>query len=797
MFQVKLSVRELVEFVLREGDIDNTQGGGNLVERALEGARLHRRLQKEAGEEYEAEVFLSHEEVLEDILYHVEGRADGIFETPQGDVIDEIKTVEFPLDRLTEEYQPLHWAQAKCYGYIWALKNELSGVFIRLTYCQTETGETRRFIREFKLSELRDFFLGLLRGYRKWAEFSRDWKARCQGSAKALLFPFGAYRPGQRQMAAAVYRSIRDGKRLFCQAPTGIGKTMSALFPAVKAIGEGCCEKIFYLTARTTTRQAAWDAAGLLSEKGLSMKTILLTAKDTICPMEERSCNPMDCPRAAGHYDRVNEAIYALLQDHDRIGRARLEEYGERYRVCPFELGLDVSLWCDLVICDYNYLFDPQASLKRFFGEKERKGEHVFLIDEAHNLPDRARDMYSTTLRKSDVLELRRKAGDDRRLKNLLSRLNAAFLDLKRIQGEEEEAGGYSVYEKLPERFCKATEKFAAGCQEWLDARKESPLRKEVLELYFDVLFFNKLTELYDSHFTTTVSTGKTESAIRILCLDPSALVDTSLGKGRAAALFSATLSPISYFQKVLGCEEAAFCSLPSPYPRENRRLFIAGRVSTKYADRERTLEQVIRLLTTFVSARKGNYLLYFPSYRYMEEAVEQFRECIPQVELLVQSPSMTDAEKEEFLTRFVEEPAGTVVGFCVLGGIYAEGIDLKGERLIGTAVVGVGLPQVNREQELLRSYYEKTMGGGFAFAYQYPGMNKVLQAAGRVIRSETDRGAVLFIDSRFSQYAYRRLLPPHWEDCRQSVSAPGELEEALLRFWREGEDKKNEMVFP
>ena len=637
MFRVKLSVRELVEFVLREGNIDNTQGGGSLVERALEGARLHRRLQKEAGEGYEAEVFLSHEEALDDIVYHVEGRADGIFETPQGDVIDEIKTVEFPLDKLTEDSRPLHWAQAKCYGYIWALKNELPGVFIRLTYCRTETGETRRFIREFQLSELREFFTGLLKGYRKWAEFSRDWKERCQNSAKELTFPFGAYRPGQRRMAAAVYRSIRDGKRLFCQAPTGIGKTMSSLFPAVKAIGEGCCEKIFYLTARTTTRRAVWDAAGLLAEKGLSMKTILLTAKDTICPMEEKSCNPMDCPRAAGHFDRVNDAVYALLQEHDRIGRARLEEYGDRYCVCPFELGLDVSLWCDLVICDYNYLFDPQASLKRFFGEKERKGEYAFLIDEAHNLPDRARNMYSTTLRKSDVLELRRKAGDDRRLKNLLSRLNAAFLDLKRIGTEEGEAGdGYSVYEKLPEGFCSAAEKFAAGCQEWLDTRKESSLRKEVLEFYFDVLFFNKLAELYDGHFTTAVTTGKTETAIRILCLDPSALVDTSLGKGRAAVLFSATLSPAAYFQKVLGCEEAAFCSLPSPYPRANRQLFLADRVSTKYADRERTMGQVVRLIASFVSGRKGNYLIYFPSYRYMEAAAEQFRELLPDVELLM-----------------------------------------------------------------------------------------------------------------------------------------------------------------
>ena len=785
MFQVKLSVRDLVEFVLREGDIDNTQGGGKLLERALEGARIHRQLQKEAGEGYEAEVFLSHEEVMDGILYHVEGRADGIFETLQGDVIDEIKTTEIPIEKITEDFQPLHWAQAKCYGYIWSLKNELSSVFVRLTYCQTETGETRRFIKEFTFFDLQDFFRDLLRGYRKWAEFSRDWKEVSQQSAKDLSFPFPVYRPGQRKMAAAVYRSIRDGKRLFCQAPTGIGKTMSSLFPAVKAMGEGCCEKIFYLTARTTTRQAAWDASDFLAQKGLAMKTILLTAKDKICPMEERNCNPVDCPRAAGHFDRVNDAIYALLQEHNRIGRNLLEIYGERYCVCPFELGLDVSLWCDLIICDYNYLFDPQASLKRFFGEKENKEDYVFLIDEAHNLPDRARDMYSTGIKKADVLELRRKAGEDRTLKNLLSRLNTAFLDLKHA-AEEDSPDGYAVQKNLPDGFRKAAEKFAASCQDWLDTRKESPLRKEVLEFYFQVLFFNKLAELYDDHFITTVTFGEKDTSIKILCLDPSALVDKSLEKGRASILFSATLSPLSYFEKVLGCDGALSCALPSPYPRENRRLFVADRVSTKYADRERTLEQVARLLSTFVSGRTGNYLVYFPSYRYMEEAMEKFRELAPEVKILSQASVMTDMEKEEFLACFEEDPAETLVGFCVLGGIYSEGIDLKGERLIGTAVIGVGLPQVNREQELLRSYFENAMGSGFAFAYQYPGMNKVLQAAGRVIRSEKDKGAVLFIDSRFSQLSYRSLLPPHWEDCRQRIGTPEELKDALRRFWQE-----------
>ena len=780
MLQERLSIRQWVEFLFREGNIDSSQRGGRLADRGAEGSRIHRMLQKNAGKDYQAEVPLSLEIPKGEILYILEGRADGIFSLEDGSLaVDEIKTTEVSAEKITEDFQLLHWAQAKCYGYILAKQRDLETIAVQLTYYQTLTGEIRRFMKRFSMEELADTMDGMLEKYKAWAIFRKDWSVSRQSSASALAFPFPEYRPGQREMAAAVYRCIRDGKRLFCQAPTGIGKTMSAVFPAVKALGEGFTEKIFYLTARTTAGTAAWNAVGVLLQKGVRLKSLLLTAKDKICPMEEISCDPIHCVRAAGHYDRVNDAIYALLQEKDAVDRGVLEAYGEKYCVCPFELGLDLSLWCDFIICDYNYLFDPTVYLRRFFAESSDK--YTFLIDEAHNLPDRARRMHTAVLRKSDLLELRREAGEDRGFRRILTRLNRGILKTERQVGEWE----FQTFQEIPKVLLEKAKGFLSDCRDWLEKEEESPFRKKVLEFYFQVRFFTQIAELYDSHFITTVFARGKDVQITLLCLDPSELTDASMKKGRASVLFSATLSPVDYFQRMLGCEEVKRLFLPSPYPPENRRLFVADTVSTLYKDRQRTQDQVVDFLAAFISGRVGNYMFYFSSYQYMRQVEEAFCQVCPEVSILEQSPGMDPEQRQKFLDQFEEIETKTKVGFCVLGGVYAEGIDLKGEKLIGTAIVGVGLPQVNREQELLREYFDATLGDGFSFAYQYPGMNKVWQAAGRVIRSETDRGAVLLIDSRFSRYAYRQLFPAHWEQCKIIVKTPERLKKELETFWK------------
>ena len=778
-YRVKMPVRSFVEFLLQRGDIDARLGGSD---RALEGAKIHRRLQKEGGSSYRAEQFLSITTELDGFTYQLEGRADGIIETDQGVMIDEIKTTALPLSMLTEDFQEVHWAQAKCYGYIYGTQNQLDRILLRLTYFQVDTEEIRQFHKEFSLAELEAFYLDLLHQYEPWARFRMEWEGIRTASAKGTAFPFAEYRRGQREMAVAVYRTIQREKRLFCQAPTGIGKTISVLFPSIKAMGEGLSGRIFYLTAKTVTRQSAEQALSLLREKGLRVKAVTLTAKEKICFRSETSCNPDDCPYAKGHYDRVNDAVYRFLQQEDFFTREKIEEWADANRVCPFEFTLDLSLWCDVIICDYNYLFDPVVYLKRFFDRA--KTDAVFLIDEAHNLPDRARDMYSAGLQKSDFLALKRKAREteQKSLARALQRINREMRGLKEFFAEGEKV---FTQPELPEHFISELQRTSSFLSEWLEDHKGHELRADVLSLFFDIRFFLRIAELYDDHFITCINQQGSNVILRLLCLDPSKLLDACMARGKASVLFSATLSPMDYFSEILGGGEGALhCMLPSPFPQENRGLFIAGNVSTKYKDREASLAAVSEYLCEMVSGRPGNYMAYFPSYLYMQQAAELFQSLYPEIPVLLQQPHMDEAQRLEFLERFREDTEGTLLGFCVLGGIYAEGIDLSGDRLIGTAIVGVGLPQVNWEQEILREYYKRTNGRGFQFAYQYPGMNKVLQAAGRVIRSPQDRGVILLIDSRFEASDYRRLFPPHWNDA-VSVRSAADLREHLRRFWK------------
>ncbi len=779
MYEVRLSVRQLVEFLLRSGNLESGSAGSAL-DRAAEGARIHRRLQREGGEGYRAEVHFSHTEDWEDLRYTVEGRADGIFEEDGQTVIDEIKTVSVPLASLPEDGFLLHWAQAKCYAWFYASEQECGQVGVRLTYCHAETGELSRLQRVFTFQELSVFYRDLLEKYAPWARFRRDWTQLRGETIRKLPFPFDAYRRGQRPLAASVYRAIRDENRLFCQAPTGVGKTMSTLFPAIKAMGEDLTSRIFYLTAKTITRQAAADALAVMRSKGLRVKSVIFTAKEKICCLDTPECTPLTCPRAAGHFDRVNEALYALLTSGDHLDREAIAEAAERFGVCPFELSLDLSEWCDIIICDYNYLFDPVVSLKRYFSEG--KTDFTFLIDEAHNLPERGREMYSAELSKSSVLELKREFGkQEKSMNRLLNTLNRAMLDLRPLCEET----GQSDMEKIPEEFLRKVQQFSSRCEEWLEEHREDSKRKLVLPLWFEVRFFLRIAELYGPEYVTQLFHKGSEVRIRLFCMDPARFLDEALNKGRAGILFSATLFPLPYFVSVIGGGESPkTLAVPSPFPPENFFLLLADRVSTRYVDRESSLPEVARLIGSFASAGKGNYIAYFPSYEYMEKARNRVQEEYPQLQIVSQARSMSEEEREAFLALFSEENEGTLLGFCVMGGIFSEGIDFYGDRLVGAVIVGVGLPKVNRRQELLREYYEKERGDGFSFAYRFPGMNKVMQAAGRVIRSETDRGAVLLIDSRFSQQSYRSLFPAHWPEPYR-VRNEEELSSCLDAFWR------------
>ena len=824
MSDIRLPIRQLVEFLLRSGSIDSRFAG---FDRALEGARIHRRLQKAAGEGYAAEVPLCADYTVDDIRFTLEGRADGIFTNETGVVtIDEIKTTAVPEEEICEDMNPCHWAQGMVYGAIYSAQESLSAVDVRLTYYQIDTDRILRFVRHFSRQELEQFLHKLLHRYLPWAQRQLAWQETRNGSLTAMRFPFEAYRPGQRALAGEVWRACtaapsKKGTRLFCQAPTGIGKTMSALFPALKAIGEGCGAKLFYLTARNTTQAAAEDAVARLraAQPGLALRSVTLTAKEKAClhPDAEGhpACLPEVCPFANGYYDRRKDALAALLDGSGSFSRAALADTARQFSVCPFELGLDLSEWCDVVIGDYNYLFDPVVHLKRFF---DAAGDWLFLIDEAHNLPDRARAMYSAQFAKSSLTEAKRALGKGKSsLKTALTKADKVFLAARKACAQAaprtgaEPAGetdptqvsllpaetvpdfalpeplyardGTVFLQQLPAALPAVLRAVHTPLQDWLEQNPEDPAHAQLLELYFALQDIARAADRYDSHFVTQLTARGSELELHLLCLDPAPFVDASLAAGRSAALFSATLTPPAFYRSVLGCADARAVALPSPFPPENLGLFCLPGISTRYRQREASVPAVADALAALAKGKTGNYLAFFPSYAYLQQVYEAFAARWPDISTLVQQRSLDDAGRAEFLAQFVPHPANTLLGFAVMGGIFGEGVDLVGDRLIGCAIVGVGLPQVNPRQEMLRRYYEEQSGCGFDYAYRYPGMNKVLQAAGRVVRTPQDKGVVLLLDDRFAQPDTARLFPPHWQHI-QYLPGTAALETALKGFW-------------
>lgn len=788
MERITVSVRQMVEFILRSGDID---GGFSSVRRAQEGTRLHQKLQKQAMEEfdYQKEVPLLWEQESEGLCLVVEGRADGIFqrEDPEGTVmvIDEIKSVTVSLSHMTEDRYPLHWAQARCYAYIYAKQEGQQRMEVRLTYIHAESEELRYYYRMYTVDELERFFTEVTEAYMKWLRWHAAWKRLRNENLKELSFPYERFREGQRTMAAYVYRAVRNRQKAFIQAPTGIGKTISALFPAMKALGEGQGEKLFYLTAKRTTSLAALAILDHMVGNGLRCKILEVTAKDTMCPLEVRSCHPEDCPYARGHFDRINQAVFTLLNREDLYTSDRIRAWGDEFMVCPFELSLDLSSWSDIVICDYNYAFDPTASLKRFFGDM--KTDFVLLIDEAHNLVDRAREMYSAELSKEQFLGAARawkRSGRDPKdpLIRAANKVNRAFLTLKNEMGEEE----YCELDGPPEELIRALKSW---CQKLEDVLAENGGRvsEEEQELYFNALFFNRIAEQYSDSYVTYLKREGRELRIRMFCYHPAQSLKAIYENLRSVILFSATLMPAVYYKELLGAEEGDMAiDLPSPFNPEHRLVMAADQVQTTYQRREQSIPEIVKLIHEVGMARQGNYFVFFPSFSYLEQVREQYQEQYPEETLLVQRSGMEEAERRQLLQELQDDGCLRFV-FAVLGGAFSESIDLRGDRVIGSVIVTVGLPQIGYERDQIRKSMETRNGQGFDYAYAYPGMGKVLQAAGRVIRTEQDRGIILLIDARYGQTRYQRMLPVDWYPIRRVTAHT--IQDIVRNFWKQQED--------
>lgn len=777
----KISVRHLVEFVLRQGDIDNRRTSNHT---AQEGARIHRKLQKEAGENYQSEVFLKTEYRLGDDRLQIEGRADGLFLDGEIWTIDEIKTSAPAFEELEKGQKEVFFAQGMVYAYIYALQEELVEINVQLTYFQTTDEQITKEKRHFTLDELKSFFKDLMKEYQRWLVFQDNWRRVRNTSLEQLSFPYEEYRKGQRDLAVVAYKTLKTQQRLFVEAPTGTGKTISTLFPALKALGEDQGDRIFYLTAKTITRSVAEDALRTLKGKGAEVKSVTLTAKDKICFLEERRCNPDDCPYAKGYYDRINVALWDILHHESMLTREVLERYGRKHQICPFELSLDVSLFCDLIISDYNYLFDPIVYLRRFF-EDNNEADYYFLIDEAHNLISRSREMYSASITDEVFVQLQMLLPKQKRkIQKLLSKIISEF-DLLKDLGRKEK--WFYKHQQAPaEILTLLIFQLSELLQEFLVENEESTHKEQILTYYFECIRFLKISEFYDDSYETTIEIGRYQVTIKQFCINPSSFLEDTLSKGKSSLLFSASFSPIPYYQESLGGGESPLAyRVGSPFPIENQGVFIANYIQTTYQKREESLPQLVEAIHTLIDGKMGNYLVFFSSYQYLDQVLDEFKEKYPQIQTLVQDTKMSEEEREAFLEKFVEEPQKTLLGFCVLGGIFSEGIDLKGSRLIGTAIVGVGLPQMNPEQDMIKNYFTDKNNQGFEYAYQLPGMNKVLQAAGRVIRDTQDQGVVLLLDTRFTTTRYRKLFPEHWKHA-QVCYQPSQLNQAIQSFWQQ-----------
>lgn len=855
MQELHTSVRNLVEFILRGGDIDN-RSGRMITDAMMEGSKIHRKIQRSMGENYQAEVPLALTIQAEEYMLVIEGRADGIAygEFPNQNSEKEAYTQDTFLDRTGKSEEMVyideikgvyrnvatmeapvyvHKAQAMCYAYIYALQNHLDQIGVQMTYCNLDTEDVKLFQEVFAWDALADWFGNLITEYRKWADWQIMWRRKRQESIQNLEFPY-PYREGQRKLVGDVYRTIRRGKNLFIQAPTGVGKTISTIFPAVKAVGEELADRIFYLTAKTITATVAKETFGLLREQGYQAKIIQLTAKEKLClcgntaieqeaadqdnpypdfPQIKLECNPQNCPYAKGHFDRVNDAVFELLQASDLFTREEILAQARKHRVCPFELSLDVATWCDNILCDYNYVFDPNVYLKRFFQDSSKE-KYLFLVDEAHNLVDRSREMYSATLYKEDILAVKKiMKPHNQAIARTLDKCNKAMLDFKR------ECENYSVCESVGVLTFYLM-RLVSQMEEFFEKPREFPDKKTVLDFYFELRNFVNIYDLVDENYVIYDEMQEDgRFMIKLFCVDPSKNLQKCIDKSVSTIFFSATLLPINYYKRLLSTKEDNYAIYAQSTFDETQRLLAFGRdVSTKYTRRgPAEYEKIARYIRAAIRSKKGNYMVFFPSYKMMQDVYDVFV-CVEResdtrsgvavsdepniaeesleesLTIIMQHSNMNEAEREEFLQAFEQEDGGTLVAFCVMGGIFGEGIDLKNDRLIGAVIVGTGLPQISNEREILKQYYDKQGLSGFDYAFRYPGINKVLQAAGRVIRTQEDRGIIVLLDERFLQSDYNALYPREWKN--RIVGNVETVDAEICKFWENTKDvleiKKN-----
>lgn len=778
-----VGVRQLVEFLLKTGDLNATLGSDNSLQA---GSRIHRKIQKQRSQSYQAEVPLSETIDYLGDNYVISGRADGIDVVNEQPLIEEIKTSDRSFDELSEGTLVLYWAQVKVYAYMYLKDHPGDQVTLKLTYVQTPVETITETKQQFSKEVIDAFFADLLAQYEQWLKLRKELNEQRIHSAQSLSFPFGQYRRGQRELAVSVYKSIFLETPLLAEAPTGTGKTISTLFPTIKAMGEELISRSFYLTAKQSTRRVAEQAIQLMSQTGLTIKSITLTAKDQMIFESEQDLSPEENPYMLGYYDRIKPAILDIITNESQFDKVVIQQYAQKHMVDPFEFSLDISLFCDVIICDYNYLFDPQVHLQRFFTAPDKN--NVFLIDEAHNLVKRSRQMYSAALSSTPIndlmAELKQQPADNDALIKQFSALKRAFSRYGKIAKESVDQEVYQA--AVVTNFNKAVGKLADAISDWLPKQENGPNLDHLLDYFFACRRYLLISQYYEEdRFMTRVSYSEWGYEFKQICLDPSYNLANSIALGRSAIFFSATLSPLSYYQRLFGLddEDSGVQALPSPFDSKHQQIVITNNIQTTYRKRPDSITTICQTIMTMVTAKPGNYLIFFPSGKYLDQVYEAFSAAHPEINTVLQTDHMSEEERQTFLNQFNDQ-VHPKVGFALLGGIFSEGIDLKGQQLIGVGIVSVGLPQINSETNLLKDYFDDQVGDGFSFAYQLPGFNNVAQAVGRLIRTESDLGVIVLMDQRFSQTRYRNIYPTHWQNVQHSHDT-NSLQIILTNFWK------------
>lgn len=771
MENVKISIKEMVEFISRKGHISNEITGPN---RALEGTKIHQKIQRSQEGNYQSEVTLNYEMDYKNYHYILQGRMDGLIIDKDFICIDEIKSTLRNLDDLNEETMNMsHFNQLICYAYIYSVQNNLSLIQCRLTYVHVESKEIKYINFEYNFDEIEKMFNHIIAEFNKFVELYFEFKIKRDQSLNKLTFPYDHYRNGQQEMMNGVYYTIKNNQKLFIHAATGLGKTLATIYPSLIAMKNGYTNKIMYLTAKTITRTVAYDSLQLLINQGLVIRSIIIHAKDNMCFLEKRECHPDHCPYAKNHYARVNKALIDILENEHTYTKENIQSYALKHQVCPFEFSLDIYLFCDFSILDYNYAFDPKVYLQRAYAPSHRL---TLLVDEAHNLIDRSRSMYSAMLYYSDIQYLKNYMA--KKHKGVYKSLLAIEDLLVKIHYDLDELP-YIVNNEPPVTLAALLERFIFAMQKYLVDTKDV-VEERALQVYFDVISFLRIYELYRESYRTYIVNYDDDLMIKMFCIDPSSLLQEFYKQTQAVIFFSATLLPVQYFYRILGGKEPDLkLYYESPFNIDNRLVLIGDDVHTRYKERMYSFDKICDYIITLALSKTGNYIVFFSSYEYLEQVYERFMSFNYEVDVYKQDSQMTNSQKEEFLEKFKTNNTHSQVFFSVLGGMFSEGIDFKGEQLIGTIIVGVGLPQLNLERDLIKDYFDDQ---GYDYAYKYPGMNKVLQAAGRVIRTASDYGVVVLLDDRYCSLQYRKIFPNEWKNAR--VTKINQFKQYLSDFW-------------